>query len=88
MSEKCPDHGEDECPWMCQCTRESLAVLRTSVAGAMETLEGASMGGVGECGPTVKELDDHVEKTGTPWEGNSDYHTMQRAWKILEGAGQ
>ena len=62
--------------------------LRAIIVDAMEVLEGASMGAVGGFGPTLNALDDHVEETGQPWEGCSDYHTMQKAWRILEGAGQ
>ena len=62
--------------------------LRAIIVDAMETLEGASMGAVGEYGPTLDALDDHVEETGQPWEGLSDYHTMQKTWRILEGSGQ
>ena len=27
MSEKCQHHGEDESPWMCECTRQRLREL-------------------------------------------------------------
>lgn len=53
---------------------------------AMATLEGIAAGGIGANGPTLKELDDHVEATGRSWEDDADYHTAQRAWRLLEAA--
>lgn len=35
MSERCRDHGNDEAPWMCECTREAFNDLRTSVIAAL-----------------------------------------------------
>ena len=32
MSEKCFQHGEDEAPWMCDCTREKLSKLESQLA--------------------------------------------------------
>ena len=60
---------------------ESLIV---AVRVAMRELENASMGAVGDNGPSLDEMDLRVARTGLPWEGNADYETMQRAWRILE----
>lgn len=51
---------------------------------AMETLKGMSCGGMGEDGYTLAELDAYVAEHGNPIEGNSDYHTAQWAWRVLE----
>jgi len=58
--------------------------MQNAMNEAMETLTNMSMGAIGEYGPTIKELDDHVEATGCPWEDNQDYHTAQKTWRILE----
>ena len=60
---------------------ESLIV---AVRVAMRELENASMGAVGDNGPSLDEMNLRVARTGQPWEGNADYETMQRAWRILE----
>jgi hypothetical protein len=60
--------------------------MKVLIEMAMDELENASMGGIGGKGPTLIELDDHACDTGMPWEGNSDYHTIQRAWRILQKA--
>lgn len=60
---------------------ESLIV---DVRVAMRELENASMGAVGDNGPSLDEMNLRVARTGQPWEGNADYETMQRAWRILE----
>jgi hypothetical protein len=31
MNERCPDHGEEEDPWMCDCTRARLAALEREI---------------------------------------------------------
>ncbi len=31
MNERCPDHGEEEAPWMCECTRARLAALEREI---------------------------------------------------------
>jgi len=58
--------------------------LYNAINDAMEMLKNMSMGCIGENGPTIKKLDDHVEATGNPWADNQDYHTAQKAWRILE----
>jgi len=54
------------------------------ITEAMDTLLGMSCGGIGEEGYTLAELDSYVEKHGNPIEDNQDYHTAQRAWRLLE----
>jgi hypothetical protein len=61
----------------------SNAFLIATIENVMETLEQASMGGVGENGATIKELIACAE-AGNVWEGDADYHTMQYAWRQLE----
>jgi len=58
--------------------------LKTSVKAAMEELTNASMGGVGDGGPTIEELDEIVARTGNCCAGDCDYHTIQRAWRLLQ----
>lgn len=60
--------------------------LYNAIIEAMDELKNASMGGIGEDGPTLQQLDDHVEKTGRDFADNADYHTMQRVWRILDDA--
>ena len=58
--------------------------LYNAINDAMDMLTNMSMGAIGEGGPTIKELDDHVDATGGSWDDNSDYHTAQKTWRILE----
>jgi hypothetical protein len=51
---------------------------------AMDELENYPAGGIGKSGPTLDELDEHVETTGCAWEGDAGYHVVQRAWRLLE----
>jgi hypothetical protein len=51
---------------------------------AMDELENYPAGGIGKSGPTLDELDEHVETTGCAWEGDACYHVVQRAWRLLE----
>jgi len=62
--------------------------LYNAMNNAMEALENMSMGAIGEHGPTIKELENHVKETYGPWEDNQDYHTAQMAWRILEAGRQ
>jgi len=59
--------------------------LMNAMNEAMDMLTNMSMGCIGENGPTIESLDNHVEATGNPWAANQDYHTAQKAWRILEG---
>jgi hypothetical protein len=42
MSERCVDHGEDEAPRMCECTREKLTALRWALRHALYHCESRS----------------------------------------------
>ena len=55
-----------------------------AIREAMDMLANISAGGIGEGGPTIEELDAHVQATGRPFDDNSDYHTAQWAWRRLE----
>jgi len=54
------------------------------VEKVMYLLENIACGGIGDEGPTIKEMDDLVNKTGQPWDGEADYHTVQYAWRLLQ----
>jgi hypothetical protein len=43
MSEQCRDHGSDESPWMCQCTREALDSQTRTCAGCKHEQDGGSV---------------------------------------------
>ena len=55
-----------------------------AVIEAMEMLKNMAIGGIGEDGPTLEELDSHAETTGRSWDDDADYHTAQWAWRKLE----
>lgn len=44
MSERCRDHGEDEAPWMCECTRAELKALRIALTHALNYCESTDGG--------------------------------------------
>lgn len=48
----CPDHSEDEQPWMCSCTKRKLDAMQEKAAKAMSDYETASM----KAGRIEKEL--------------------------------
>jgi hypothetical protein len=58
--------------------------MQELIEAAMDELENYPAGGVGKEGPTLDELDEHEELTGCAWEGDSGYHVVQRAWRLLE----
>lgn len=58
--------------------------LVLAVREAMEMLENMAIGGIGDGGPTIDELDEHVEKTGQSYDNDSDYHTAQWTWRKLQ----
>jgi hypothetical protein len=60
------------------------AMNQELIEAAMDELENYPAGGIGKSGPTLDELDEHVELTGCAWEGDNGYHVVQRAWRILE----
>lgn len=55
-----------------------------SIPLVMSVLEQLSCSGLGAEGPTLEELDQYVEMYQKPYEDNSDYHTVQYAWRLLE----
>jgi hypothetical protein len=65
-------------------TSERSAMNQELIEAAMDELENYPAGGIGKSGPTLDELDEHVELTGCNWEGDACYHVMQRAWRLLE----
>ena len=54
--------------------KDAMAVLSTQ----------APMGAVGRDGPTLRQLNACIEKTGLPYDDDACYHAMQQAWRILE----
>lgn len=64
-----------------------ISQLLLIIADAMTELQQLPSGAVGQGGPTLQELDKHVEETGRPWDDDAVYETGQRAWRILESAG-
>ena len=65
-------------------SNDNSAPLVTAIRETMDMLVHISAGGIGEGGPTIEELDAHVQATGRPFDDNSDYHTAQWAWRRLE----
>lgn len=65
------------------CHAEATSAIRAAMRVLVEQMP---MGSIGEDGPTRAELDDCIEKTGQPWEGDAAYHAAQLAWRILEDA--
>jgi len=63
---------------------QKMTKLKKSVTEAMDMLRNMSMGAIGKNGPTIAELNAFVEEDGGPWGDNSDYHTVQWAWRKLE----
>lgn len=63
-----------------------LDITTTAIHLAMEELENMPCGGICEDGPTLEQLDAHVDETGGVWGGDAMYHAAQRAWRILEAA--
>lgn len=59
--------------------------MRLAIIEAMATLEQMPCGGIGADGYTLVELIE-AEDRGSVADGNADYHTAQRAWRILEQA--
>ncbi len=63
-----------------------IELLRGAMDEAMDMLKNIAVGGIGEEGPTLEELDNYAEKTGSSWHGDADYHTAQWAWRKLQQA--
>jgi hypothetical protein len=61
-------------------------ILTDAIFEAMQELENCPTGGIGREGPTVEDLDRHVEETGGCWDDDAGYHTVQRAWRLLDDA--
>jgi hypothetical protein len=57
--------------------------IKQKINDVMETLEQWSMGGIGEYGATMDELNECAERGGN-YENNADYHIVQLAWRMLE----
>ncbi len=63
----------------------SVDVLLASVRDAMDELETSRSGGIGAEGPGLADLDAYARATGgASWGDDADYHTAQRAWRLLE----
>ena len=58
--------------------------MSQAVIESMDMLKNMAIGGIGEDGPTLEELDNHAETTGRSWDDDADYHTAQWAWRKLE----
>ena len=61
-----------------------MTKLIEAVKDAMHELSNMPCGAIGKGGPTLEEMDKYVDETGQSWEGDAEYHTAQRAWRILE----
>ena len=63
----------------------SVEDLIAAVRDAMDDLEMAPIGGIGADGPTLADLDAYARETGGAcWNDDAEYHTAQRAWRLLE----
>lgn len=80
------------CP-ICRAERitSDIQELLRSIKSAMQEAEEMPCGGVGEDGPTQKELD-KASNDGHPYDWDDTYHRAQQIWlhlnnavKILEG---
>ena len=53
---------------------------------AMDELQNMPCGGIGADGPTLDEIDAHVEETEECIDNDAFLHTAQRTWRLLERA--
>ena len=54
MNERCSEHGEDEAPWMCECTRKTLAAAVSIMGRLVEKVN------------TDNEYDEHTCPNDSP----------------------
>ena len=63
----------------------SVRDLIAAVRDAMDELETSRSGGIGAEGPGLADLDAYARATGGAcWGDDAEYHTAQRAWRLLE----